>query len=139
MLGGDDTHEHSALDIDDPFTKAMLDFEPTGRFTPTAATREMLLHMEPSEVFVVQWPHASRPLEFYRNMLPDVPVVLCHSCNHFFHEEDWELATMAKGKCPFCRASADGADAGSVVTFPSDKPATATGAAPSPVLYGQIN
>ena len=87
-------------DIDDPFTKAMLDFEPTGRFTPTAATREMLLQMSASDVYVVQWPTASKPVEFYRNMLPDVPVVLCHSCNHFFHEEDWELTRWTRLRAP---------------------------------------
>ena len=52
-------------------------------------------------------------------MLPDVPVVCCHSCNHFFHEEDWELAVMAKGTCPFCRAKVSGSDSGSVVNFPT--------------------
>ena len=41
--------------------------------------------------------------EYYRNMMPDVPVVLCHACNHFFHEEDWEFAAMSKGACPFCK------------------------------------
>ena len=47
--------ENAAIDFDDPFTKSMLDFEPTGRFTPPLATREMLLHMEATDVFVVQW------------------------------------------------------------------------------------
>ena len=107
--------EHG-VDADDPFTKAMLDFEPTGRFVPPAATREMLLGMEPSDVYIVQ--NDRKGAEYYRNMLPDVPIVLCHSCNHFFHEEDWELAVMSKGKCPFCRADATGADAGSAATFP---------------------
>ena len=111
--------EQSAmLDIEEPFTKAMLDFEPNGRFTPTSATREMLLQMEPSDIYICQWPTAARPWEFYRNMLPDVPVTLCHACNHFYHEEDWELAVMSKGQCPFCRAPATEVDAGSAATFP---------------------
>lgn len=168
------------LDIDEPFTKAMLDFEPTGRFMPTVATREMLIQMEASDVYVVSWgtlarcvghtggcdpivlptappppspsvlgrqpfpsvfgssfaladlassnwllhcnthPPAAqlRSTEYFRNMLPDVPVVLCHSCNHFFHEEDWECATMSRGVCPFCRANAVDADAGTAATHP---------------------
>ena len=120
-LGGDiDQIEQSggALDIDDPFTKAMLDFEPSGRFLPPVANREMLLQMEASDVFVVQWGTNAKPTEYYRNMLPEVPIVLCHSCNHFFHEEDWESSTMSKGVCPFCRSPAAGADAGSAVSFP---------------------
>jgi hypothetical protein len=86
----------------------------------------MLLPVDASEVYVVQWGTSARPTEYYRNMLPDVPVVLCHNCNHFFHEEDWEFATMSKGVCPFCRSSADGADAGTVASFP---PARGAGAA----------
>jgi len=112
--------EGGGVDIDDPFTKAMLDFEPTGRFAPTIATREMLLQMEAADVYVLQWPTQGKPLEFYRNMLPDVPVVCCHNCNHFFHEEDWELAIMSKGQCPFCRCKVpDGNDGGSAVNFPA--------------------
>lgn len=61
-------------------------------------------------------------------MMPDVPVVCCHSCNQFFHEEDWEFAAMQKGKCPFCRAAADGSDPGSVATFPSAHAAAANAA-----------
>ena len=56
--------------------------------------------------------------EYYRNMMPDVPIVLSHACNHFFHEEDWEFAAMSKGECPFSRASTQGADSGSVATNP---------------------
>ena len=50
----------------------MLDFEPTGTFTPVAATREMLLSMEKADVFVVQWPASALGYDFYRNMMPEV-------------------------------------------------------------------
>ena len=129
-LGGDiDQIEQSggALDIDDPFTKAMLDFEPSGRFLPPVANREMLLQMEASDVFVVQWGTNAKPTEYYRNMLPEVPIVLCHSCNHFFHEDDWESSTMSKGVCPFCRSPAANADSGSAVSFPPAKGAPQQG------------
>lgn len=119
-LAGDTeaAEQTNMLDIDEPFTKAMLDFEPTGRFMPTVATREMLIQMEASDVYVVSWGTLARSTEYFRNMLPDVPVVLCHSCNHFFHEEDWECATMSRGVCPFCRANAVDADAGTAATHP---------------------
>jgi len=134
-LAGDAQAAENAgiLDPDEPFTKAMLDFEPTGRFTATVASREMLLTMDSSDVFIMQWSTGARPWEFYRNMLPDVPVVLCHACNHFFHEEDWELAMMDKGRCPFCRASADTSDAGSSATFPTGRGVPMSNAAPSPI------
>ena len=58
-LAGEAT-DHATMDFDDPFTKSMLDFEPTGRFTPPIATRDMLLQMEASDVFVVQWTTSAR-------------------------------------------------------------------------------
>jgi len=108
-LGGDveRVENDGVFDLDDPFTKAMLDFEPSADFTPTVATPEMLLAMDRSDVFIIEWPHAALGREYYRNMLPDVPVVLCNSCNHFFHEEDWEFAVMQKGVCPFCETKVD--------------------------------
>jgi len=124
--------ENAAMDIDDPFTKAMLDYEPTGRFTPPQTTRDMLLSMEPTDVFVVQWGTPARPTEYYRNMIPDVPITLCHSCNHFFHEEDWEFAVMSKGVCPFCRTDATGVDNGSAATWPQARGVAVAPAAAQP-------
>ena len=125
-LAGDVEHLESHMDIDDPFTKAMLDFDSDagthGHFRPTMADRQMLLSMEQSDVYVIQWPNSKLPWEFYRNMLPDVPIVLCHSCNHFFHEEDWELALMQKGACPFCHTAVDVTKVGNggLAYFPED-------------------
>ena len=33
------------------------------------------------------------------------PIVLCTACNHFFLEDDWELAVMQKKACPFCKVT----------------------------------
>eukprot|EP00965_Chrysotila_dentata_P194760 6176569-Pleurochrysis_carterae.AAC.1 len=122
----DAAEEVGALDIDEPFTKAMLDFDPSADFTPTVADAEMLNEMERSEVYVLSWPQRSVPKEFYRNMIPDVPVVLCHSCNHFFHEEDWEFAVMQKGACPFCAEKID-ASYGSGAVEPESRDTEPTG------------
>ena len=61
LAGDAEAAEIAAMDFNDPFTKAMLDFEPSGRFTLPAATREMLLHMEATDVYVVQWGTVARP------------------------------------------------------------------------------
>jgi len=121
LLGGEESMPEQMLDIDDPFTKAMLDFEPNGIFTPTVADRAMLLAMDKSDVYILKWPSPAVPWEFYRNMLPDVySTVLCHECNHFFHEEDWELAVMQKKQCPFCQTHTDGASNGCAAHFPPE-------------------
>ena len=36
-------------------------------------------------------------------MVPEIPIVLCTNCNHFFHEEDFEFASLQKKECPFCK------------------------------------
>jgi intraflagellar transport protein 122 len=131
-LGGDveRLEQDGVLDLDDPFTKAMLDFEPSADFTPPVATPEMLLGMDRSDVFIIQWPHPALGKEYYRNMLPDVPVVLCTACNHFFHEEDWEFAVMQKGACPFCQSAVDAAYGnGSVASMVSHEQADKAAAA----------
>ena len=60
LAGDAEAAENAAMDFDDPFTKLMLDFEPTGRFAPPTVTREMLLLMESTDVFVVQWGTSAR-------------------------------------------------------------------------------
>ena len=50
--------------------------------------------------------------------------MLCHSCNHFFHEEDWDMAVMQKGCCPFCKAPVDASYGnGCALTHPPKKTA----------------
>ena len=86
----------------------------------------MLLAMSCNDVFVCSWPTQGRAAEYYRNMMPDVPIALCHHCNQFFHEEDYELAMITKKRCPFCRAPAPedgGFDSGSSAYYPSERAA----------------
>lgn len=40
---------------------------------------------------------------FFKNLIPDMNIRLCEHCNHFFHEDDFELLYLEKGYCPFCR------------------------------------
>lgn len=127
-LAGDVEQLGAHMDIDDPFTKAMLDFDSDagthGHCRPPTADRQMLLAMERGDVFVLKPAAPQLPWEFYRNMLPDVPLVLCHGCNHFFHEEDWELTLMQKNECPFCRTPVDPNHGnGSALYVPEDAPA----------------
>ena len=62
--------------------------------------------------------------------LRDGPRAISHTCNHFFHEEDWEFAATSTGACPFCKADAKGADAGTAATYPPlrGNPSNANGA-----------
>ena len=52
------------------------------------------------EVFVVRHPVAGRRATFYRNMTPEMPVLLCSGCDAFAHEEDFQFHALQKLRCP---------------------------------------
>ncbi len=78
-----------------------------GRQGVLKVNRDVLLGLKKTEVFIRKWVSPSTPTQYYRLMVPEIPVVLCSSCNHFFHEDDYEIASIQKRRCPLCRVSSD--------------------------------
>lgn len=64
--------------------------------------RDALRSIDPRSVIMAKWP---RPFKtrYYRNLLPDLHIVICPECFQAFHSEDFELQVLQKGHCPFCR------------------------------------
>lgn len=58
------------------------------------------------QIFIVPGSSPFVPTRYYRTMAPSLPVVLCATCNHFFLEDDFEVAAIHKNVCPMCRAPA---------------------------------
>ena len=102
-LGDDGEDEEGDAGADDPFMQALLDFETGGSYAPVQADAPMLLALRKEDVFACRWP-GQAPTTWWRNMVPEIPIAQCGACNHFFHQEEWEFAVLAKGACPFCRA-----------------------------------
>eukprot|EP00760_Papus_ankaliazontas_P010181 PhM_4_TR1421/c0_g1_i1/m.66679/K19656/IFT122; intraflagellar transport protein 122 len=77
------------------------------RFQPVYVDSDNLKQFKRDEIFVQRWPGSEtgivRP-RYYRNMVPEVSIVQCASCNHFFHEEDFEFECLKSNGCPYCRA-----------------------------------
>lgn len=48
---------------------------------------------------------AIRP-RFFKNVIPDIAIATCASCNRFFLQEDFEFEVLKRGGCPVCRAPA---------------------------------
>ena len=48
---------------------------------------------------------AIRP-RFFKNVIPDIAIATCASCNRFFPQEDFEFEVLKRGGCPVCRAPA---------------------------------
>lgn len=40
---------------------------------------------------------------YYKNMIPDIGIAVCHNCSQFFHEEEFEYHYLQKGGCPICK------------------------------------
>lgn len=85
-------------------------------YSPLAVNREILESLKPSEVFIIKWNTPGVKNQYFKNMIPDVPIVLCQKCNHFFHEESYEFEYiyiynffryLQEGCCPFCRSKED--------------------------------
>ncbi len=74
-----------------------------GSYDDVVVDRDILLSMKSEEVFIRKWPNNSLPTQYYRSVIPDLPIILCSNCNHFFHEEDYEFHVLQKNQCPFCR------------------------------------
>ena len=91
----------------DPFSNnRLLSFQQDGGggdlFTPVVVGRAALATMEPGDVVVFRWPPPLRH-QFFRNLMPDMPVTKCETCNRVFHTDDYELQLLQREHCLFCR------------------------------------
>lgn len=93
---------------DEFMTQLMLNTEASvdGTYQRIQVGPDCVRKMKRTEVFIVK-PSASLPVKYYRNLIPEVPISMCKSCFHFFHEEDFEQAVLQKKQCPFCRCKID--------------------------------
>lgn len=91
---------------DDPFTNRLIQFQQEGgEFQPVVVNQKALLAMEPGEVIVCKWDEPLR-YQWFKNLMPDMSITKCETCNKVFHTDDYELQLLQKGYCPFCRAPA---------------------------------
>ncbi|CAI4224555.1 unnamed protein product [Auanema sp. JU1783] len=64
--------------------------------------RDQLLLLEKSVVIVLEYPQPLQYRYFY-NVMPTISITTCTSCWKIFHMDDYEMAVLQKGTCPFCR------------------------------------
>jgi intraflagellar transport protein 122 len=100
--------EDGAQHPDDDFQQQLHHFESDneGNFPPIRVGVKGLVAMKREEVFIRKWEQsAAMKYQFFRSVIPDLPITLCPHCNHFFHEEDYEFHILQKKSCPFCRVA----------------------------------
>ncbi|KPA79976.1 hypothetical protein ABB37_05018 [Leptomonas pyrrhocoris] len=94
---------------DDPFfTQLQYVMRPgrtNGVYQPYVATADILKGFRRDEVFIVRPRYGTLPVpnRYYRLMRPDVSILLCEGCQHFFVSADYEVECMKGSGCPLCR------------------------------------
>jgi len=102
--GGDDGNDAE----DDVFGQQLLQGIESKTSTITV-DRAVLRRMKKHEVFARPWPTGRTGHQYFKSMIPDIPIASCSHCRHFFHQEDFEFHVSQKKSCPFCRAHIEGA------------------------------
>eukprot|EP01105_Mastigella_eilhardi_P005329 TRINITY_DN1705_c0_g2_i1.p1 TRINITY_DN1705_c0_g2~~TRINITY_DN1705_c0_g2_i1.p1 ORF type:complete len:1309 (-),score=346.84 TRINITY_DN1705_c0_g2_i1:47-3835(-) len=102
-----------SLDLDagdsfDAFSQLLQKYEQGNAKGPLKLNRAVLEKLPSSEVFIATWSSPYMKTQYYKTVLPEEHVVMCHGCNHFFMEDDFELLIIQKGFCPFCHTPASG-------------------------------
>ena len=68
-------------DTGDPFTTRLYSLQQDGGvFSPVVASRSVLASLGPGEVIVCRWPPPLRNT-YYRNLMPDMAITKCQTCN----------------------------------------------------------
>lgn len=78
-------------------------------FRPVVVDRKTLLSLDVSSILICKWPSPLK-YRFFKNILPDLHIVMCESCFKCYHVDDFELQLLQNGSCPFCRCSPDSVD-----------------------------
>ncbi|XP_077265582.1 intraflagellar transport protein Oseg1 [Temnothorax americanus] len=86
----------------DLFTARLMRYEEKSSNSTVTVGRGVLKSMDPSTVIIIKWPKPFKT-RYFRNLLPDLQISLCKCCLKLFHSDDYELALLRHGHCPFCR------------------------------------
>ncbi|XP_066600383.1 intraflagellar transport protein 122 homolog isoform X2 [Prorops nasuta] len=90
----------------DLFTARLMKYEGKQESSSITVSRSVLKSMDPLTVLIIKWPKPFKT-KYFRNLLPDLQVTSCKSCLKLFHLDDYELAMLRNGYCPFCRTSSN--------------------------------
>ncbi|KAG6796046.1 intraflagellar transport protein [Apis mellifera caucasica] len=96
-----DTDQFSVNTEVDLFTARLMKYEEKSSSTIIVG-RNVLKSMDPCTVLIIKWPKPFKT-RYFKNLLPDLQITFCKSCLKLFHLDDYELALLRHGYCPFCR------------------------------------
>ncbi|KAJ3215015.1 hypothetical protein HDU67_000968 [Dinochytrium kinnereticum] len=84
--------------LDEDFEKQIMGLRrmDSEGFQPIKADRRMLQSMSPRQVFIRDWGKKCIRKQFFRLTSPDIALVLCPSCKHFFLDDEWNYQYLQK-------------------------------------------
>ena len=97
---GDEGDDESAMER--LINTEMMSLGAQDSYEAIRVSRDILKSLEPTAVLVQKW---DEPLQwqFHWMRLRTQPITVCSSCQFMFLTDDWFLASLSKGHCPFCR------------------------------------
>ena len=63
-----------------------------------------LINLNRSEIFMCKPLQDFEKTRFFKNMIPEISIVMSSACNLFFHEEEFDFFYLREQHCPFSRA-----------------------------------
>lgn len=81
------------------------------------ANENTLSNLQARQIIIESSPGVKQRRYFYV-IDPSLEIYQCSSCSHFFDQEEWDVAVLKEGFCPFCRSSGP---ASPTWTFPGSK------------------
>ncbi|KAL5962078.1 hypothetical protein TSMEX_010391 [Taenia solium] len=100
--------DDKALGIErDAFTEKLVNFNlGSDKYQPVVLNAETLRTIPSSEIIILEPGYPMRK-QFFKNVLPEIGVTFCKSCNKLFQKEDYQVLLLQKQQCPFCRCVSD--------------------------------
>ena len=88
------------------FEARLQNFDSLTSYQPVEVDASILKSMSRSHVIVLKWDPPLR-YQFFNNLMPEIILSTCSSCNKIFYADDLELQHLQKQSCPFCRKPVD--------------------------------
>ncbi len=103
-FGGNEDEDESAMEK--LINHEMMSIGSVDMYQPLQLSRDVLRSLEPTSVLIQKW-EEPRPWQFHWMRLKQQPITVCPSCQQMFLTDDWFLASLSKGYCPFCRSTSN--------------------------------
>mmetsp|Transcript_6897 Transcript_6897/g.6758 ORF Transcript_6897/g.6758 Transcript_6897/m.6758 type:complete len:513 (+) Transcript_6897:423-1961(+) len=75
-------------------------------YHPVVVDEYTLASIPAQDIFILDLTkiNSTLPKRYFKLMIPDIEIVLCPNCGHFFLQDEYDLAFLETNACPVCHA-----------------------------------